>query len=146
MAGYSCCKIANSGGERRYIYLMAAVPIRKMRVIAMSLKRFLSSSIVLFAVVCFPAYADGHLPVVAPEEVGFDADRLKRIDTFFQQKVDDGELAGIVTLGGASWQDCPSQRGRLPGCAARDTPAYRLSLSYLLHDQSHCLNCIDAAV
>jgi len=64
----------------------------------MLLKRFLSSSIVLIAVVCFPVYADGHLPVVAPEEVGFDADRLKRIDTFFQQKVDDGELAGIVTL------------------------------------------------
>ena len=64
----------------------------------MLLKRFLSSSLVLIAVVCYPLYADDHLPVVAPAEVGFDADRLKRIDTFFQQKVDDGELAGIVTL------------------------------------------------
>ena len=52
----------------------------------------------LFVVIGFSAHADDHLPLVAPEEVGFDAERLARIDQFFQQKVDDGELAGIVTL------------------------------------------------
>jgi CubicO group peptidase (beta-lactamase class C family) len=44
------------------------------------------------------AIADDHLPLVAAEEVGFDSDRLARIDTFFEQKVEKGELAGIVTL------------------------------------------------
>lgn len=44
------------------------------------------------------AIADDHLPLVAPEELGFDSDRLARIDTFYEQKVANGELAGIVTL------------------------------------------------
>jgi CubicO group peptidase (beta-lactamase class C family) len=34
----------------------------------------------------------------APEEVGFSADRLQRINTKMQSYVDDGKLAGIVTL------------------------------------------------
>jgi CubicO group peptidase (beta-lactamase class C family) len=64
----------------------------------MLLKQILSSLLGLIVVVCYPLYADDHLAVVAPAEVGFDANRLKGIDTFFQHKVDDGELAGIVTL------------------------------------------------
>ncbi len=45
-----------------------------------------------------PALADDHLPLAEPEEVGFDSARLAQIDAHFQQRVDDGELAGIVTL------------------------------------------------
>ncbi len=44
------------------------------------------------------AFADDHLPIVAPGEVGFDADKLAHIEALFEQKVADGELAGIVTL------------------------------------------------
>lgn len=44
------------------------------------------------------ANADDHLPIVAPEEVGFDAAKLNHIETFFEQRVADGEIAGIVTL------------------------------------------------
>ena len=38
------------------------------------------------------------LPSAAPEELGFDADRLNYISTHFQERVDKGEIAGIVTL------------------------------------------------
>ena len=42
--------------------------------------------------------ADDHLPVVQPEEVGFDSAQLAKIEPFFQGRVDRGEIAGIVTL------------------------------------------------
>ncbi len=42
--------------------------------------------------------AEGSLPMAAPEEVGFDAARLDKIEPFFQARVDRGEIAGIVTL------------------------------------------------
>jgi len=44
------------------------------------------------------ALADGHLPMVQPEEVGFDSAQLAKIESFFQGRVDRGEIAGIVTL------------------------------------------------
>lgn len=38
------------------------------------------------------------LPRVKPEEVGFSSERLARIDTFYTERVNKGDLAGIVTL------------------------------------------------
>ena len=38
------------------------------------------------------------LPTAAPDELGFDAERLSYISTHFQERVDKGELAGVVTL------------------------------------------------
>ncbi len=64
----------------------------------MLLNRILRSALICFALVSFSSFADDHLPIVAPEEVGFDSARLARIDSFFEQKVANGELAGIVTL------------------------------------------------
>ncbi|MCG8414925.1 MAG: beta-lactamase family protein [Pseudomonadales bacterium] len=54
----------------------------------------------LFGVALFSVavQADDHLPIVSPEEVGFDSTRLTKIDSFYEQKVANGELAGIVTL------------------------------------------------
>jgi CubicO group peptidase (beta-lactamase class C family) len=42
---------------------------------------------------------------VEPEEVGFDAERLKRVDTHFRRYVDDGKLAG--------WTVTVARRGRV---------------------------------
>ena len=64
----------------------------------MLLIRFVRIALICFALVSFPSFADDHLPIVGPEEVGFDADKLDHIEAFFEQKVSDGELAGIVTL------------------------------------------------
>jgi len=44
------------------------------------------------------SWAQDLLPIVQPEEVGFDSSRLKKIDSFFEQQVENGEMAGIVTL------------------------------------------------
>ena len=38
------------------------------------------------------------LPTASPQELGFDAERLNYISKHFQERVDKGELAGIVTL------------------------------------------------
>ena len=40
----------------------------------------------------------GELPTATPEKLGFDAARLEYITTHFQNRVDQGELAGVVTL------------------------------------------------
>jgi CubicO group peptidase (beta-lactamase class C family) len=37
-------------------------------------------------------------PVASPEALGFSRERLARIDTFLQRAVDDGRLAGVVTM------------------------------------------------
>ncbi len=42
--------------------------------------------------------ANDHLPIVEPEEVGFASEPLKRIDDHFAGRVENGEIAGIVTL------------------------------------------------
>ncbi len=59
--------------------------------------QYIFSAFLLLSV-SFLVQADDHLPVVSPAEVGFDAGKLAQIDTFFEQKVADGEIAGIVTL------------------------------------------------
>jgi CubicO group peptidase (beta-lactamase class C family) len=38
------------------------------------------------------------LPTAKPEDVGFSSERLAYIDKYFSEKVDNGDLAGIVTL------------------------------------------------
>lgn len=45
-----------------------------------------------------PTAWSGELPTAAPEELGFDAARLEYISTHFKNRVDQGELAGVVTL------------------------------------------------
>ena len=42
--------------------------------------------------------ANAQLPIVEPEEVGFASERLSRIQDHFATRVDNGEIAGIVTL------------------------------------------------
>ena len=43
-------------------------------------------------------FAADNLPFVEPESVGFSSNRLAKIETHFQGRVDRGEIAGIVTL------------------------------------------------
>ena len=38
------------------------------------------------------------LPTAKPEQVGFSPERLQRLDAAMQQKVDDKQFAGIVTV------------------------------------------------
>ncbi len=42
--------------------------------------------------------ANDHLPIVEPEEVGFATQQLDRIGDHFAERVEKGEIAGIVTL------------------------------------------------
>ena len=42
--------------------------------------------------------AQSSLPMVTPEEVGFSSEQLDKIESYFQGRVDRGEIAGIVTL------------------------------------------------
>ena len=45
-----------------------------------------------------PLRAAEDLPLAAPESVGMSAERLQRIDDYFQRFIDDGQIAGAVTL------------------------------------------------
>jgi hypothetical protein len=38
------------------------------------------------------------LPTARPEDEGFSSERLAYIDTFYSEKIDHGDMAGIVTL------------------------------------------------
>ncbi len=42
--------------------------------------------------------ADGNLPLASPEDVGLDSKKLERIEPFFSKRIENGEIAGIVTL------------------------------------------------
>lgn len=50
------------------------------------------------AVVCLVPIAAATLPKAGPEKVGLSAERLKRIDRLVQRYIDQGEIAGAVTL------------------------------------------------
>ncbi len=42
--------------------------------------------------------AEGDLPMASPESVGMSAERLQRINTYFQEYIDTDQIAGAVTL------------------------------------------------
>lgn len=52
----------------------------------------------IFALLLVGTVAGGELPRAKPEEVGFSTPRLAYIDQFYGDKVNKGEVAGIVTL------------------------------------------------
>lgn len=62
-------------------------------------KKLIQLLVTCFLVISFSVVraADG-LPMVAPEEVGFSSEQLSKIESYFQGRVDRGEIAGIVTL------------------------------------------------
>jgi CubicO group peptidase (beta-lactamase class C family) len=61
--------------------------------------RALSCAVALFvAVAAASAARAGELSTASPEELGFSAARLEYLDDFYADKVQRGELAGIVTL------------------------------------------------
>jgi CubicO group peptidase (beta-lactamase class C family) len=63
------------------------------------MRRALSCLAALFVVVgAASAARAGELPTTSPTELGFSAARLEYIDRFYADKVQRGELAGIVTL------------------------------------------------
>ena len=45
-----------------------------------------------------PLAAAEDLPLAPPESVGMSAERLQRVDDYFQRFIDDGQIAGAVTL------------------------------------------------
>ena len=52
----------------------------------------------LLVAMSLASVANAQLPIVEPEEVGFASERLSRIQDHFATRVDNGEIAGIVTL------------------------------------------------
>ena len=44
------------------------------------------------------AIAADSLPVVQPEEVGFSSEQLNKVESYFASRVENGEIAGMVTL------------------------------------------------
>ena len=44
------------------------------------------------------AFAADSLPVVQPEEVGFSSEQLNKVESYFASRVENGEIAGMVTL------------------------------------------------
>ena len=61
------------------------------------------------------------LAVAAPESVGVSTERLKRLDAGMKGLVDDGKLAGIVTMLVAPRQDGALHRARRRRTSARPT-------------------------
>jgi CubicO group peptidase (beta-lactamase class C family) len=56
-------------------------------------------AIFLFALVLLPLQSLGSaIPLVDPEQVGMSAERLERITALGQRYVDEGKIAGIVTM------------------------------------------------
>lgn len=64
----------------------------------MIIRTMLQRSLLAAALIAQLGHAQGDLPMAAPEEVGFDSAQLAKIAPFFQQRVDNGEIAGVVTL------------------------------------------------
>lgn len=62
---------------------------------SLTLKAYLIS---LLLIVCHSVIAAESLEFVEPEEVGFDAGQLSKIDTLISNQVENGEIAGAVTL------------------------------------------------
>jgi CubicO group peptidase (beta-lactamase class C family) len=63
------------------------------------MRRALSCLVALFVMVTAASAARaGELPAASPTELGFSAARLEYLDHFYTDKVQRGELAGIVTL------------------------------------------------
>jgi CubicO group peptidase (beta-lactamase class C family) len=56
-------------------------------------------------VLCTLGRAPAAAPARSPEAVGFSSERLARIDVFMKQAIDEGRLAGAVTLVGRHGQD-----------------------------------------
>ncbi|MEE2637153.1 MAG: serine hydrolase domain-containing protein [Acidobacteriota bacterium] len=54
--------------------------------------------LVLGMSIAVPSLAAEDLPTAAPESVGMSTERLQRIDEYFQRFIDDGAIAGAVTL------------------------------------------------
>jgi hypothetical protein len=106
-------------------------------------QRIVLAVLVLLAV---KAMAQG-LPTAKPEDVGFSSDRLAYIDTFLNEKVNHGDLAGIVTLisrhgeivhfSAIGYADLEKQRKM-----ERDT----IYLPSVLDDQGHRIHCTDDAL
>lgn len=57
-----------------------------------------SATLAVFVVCTAPASAGDALETVKPPEAGFSAERLARVDAAMRHLVDEGELAGIVTM------------------------------------------------
>ncbi len=87
--------------------------------------------ILLFLILsfCLPAFGQG-LPVANPEAVGLSAQRLERIGVVMQKHIDEGRVAGTVTLvarrGKAAWFKAQGMRDRETGKAMAPDAIFRV--------------------
>lgn len=87
-------------------------------------------TIVLLAVlVCVPAFGQG-LPMASPESVGLSAQRLERIGAAMQKDIDEGRVAGTVTLvarkGKAAWFKAQGMMDKESGKAMAPDAIFRI--------------------
>lgn len=61
-------------------------------------KNFLRLMVINSALLVCAVSVAADLELVKPEEVGFDSERLDRIESFYANRIANGEIAGIVTL------------------------------------------------
>ena len=57
-----------------------------------------AAALVVLAAPTLDGLAAEDLPTAAPESVGMSSERLQRIDEYFQRFVDEGKIAGAVSL------------------------------------------------
>ena len=87
-------------------------------------------SIAAFALLLSAAAFAQELPSARPETVGFSPERLQRIGTAVQRSIDDGRLAGAVTLvirhGQVAWFDARGMADREAGAPMRKDEMFRI--------------------
>ena len=81
------------------------------------------------AAVCLPAFSQG-LPTASPESVGLSAQRLERIGTVMQKYIDEGRVAGTVTLvarkGKVAWFKAQGMMDKEAGKAMEPDAIFRI--------------------
>jgi CubicO group peptidase (beta-lactamase class C family) len=85
--------------------------------------------VLMIAVACIPAFGQG-LPTASPESVGLSAQRLERIGALMQKNIDEGRLAGTVTLvarrGKVAWFKAQGMADREAGKAMTTDALFRI--------------------
>ena len=83
----------------------------------------------LAVLVCAPAFGQG-LPTASPESVGLSAQRLERIGMAMQKNIDEGRVAGTVTLvarkGKAAWFKAQGMMDKEAGKAMAPDAIFRI--------------------
>ena len=96
--------------------------------------------VLALSLACFAAAtasADNGLGQAAPEDVGMSAERLDRLTAMSQRYVDEGKLAGVVTMVARGRPDRPLRNGRPARCRRCDRACQGRPVPNLLDEQAY---------